>query len=81
MSLPLELDGCIRSNVPMKPYTVIFVPQCEHARMRGAQVIVTATGPAAALDYARRWIRLARLVPAGVAGYENGTPQEGGEAA
>jgi len=56
-------DGCVIANVPVKPYRVTFEPECEHTKLRSAEITVLAESASHALSYARTTLRLPRMTP------------------
>ena len=54
-------DGCVIPNIPVKPYRVTFVPECEHTKIRAAEIVVLAESADNALHYARNTLRLPRM--------------------
>jgi hypothetical protein len=64
--LPTHPDGCIVANIRVKHFLVYFAPKCEHTKLRGAYIGLDAETANDALDFARKWIRLAQLTPVSV---------------
>jgi hypothetical protein len=66
MTLPTYGDGCIIPNIRLRHFLVYFAPKCEHAKLRGAHIGLDAETANDAIEYARKWIRLAQLTPVSV---------------
>jgi hypothetical protein len=54
-------DGCVIANIPVKPYRVMFEPECEHTKIRAAEIVILAESADSALHYARNTLRLPRM--------------------
>lgn len=65
MSPPTHRDGCIVSNIPVRPYKVTYEPDCPHVKIRHAEITIRAASAGEALAYCRRHIRLSRAAPVG----------------
>ena len=52
MSLPLYPDGCIIPNIRTYPYLLIWQPDCEHGKIRGAAIGIYAIDDADARAWA-----------------------------
>jgi hypothetical protein len=65
-------DGCVRPNIPVREYRVVLGPDCEHVRVRRAEVIVMASSPENARRLAEGWplpgTRIVSVGPAGTGG-------------
>lgn len=64
---PTHRDGCLVSNITVRPYTVTYEPDCPHTKIRHAEITIRAASSREALAYARQHIRLARASASSVA--------------
>lgn len=49
-------DGCVNPNIATRPYAISFAPKCEHAKVRGAIIVIEAEDQDAALIFAQKWL-------------------------
>lgn len=49
-------DGCVNPNINTRPYAISFGPKCEHAKVRGAVIVIEAEDQDAALIFAHKWL-------------------------
>lgn len=49
-------DGCVVPNIRTRPYAISFSPKCEHAKVRGAVIVIEAESQDAALIFASKWL-------------------------
>lgn len=54
-------DGCIVSNIAWQEFAVMFEPNCPHAKLQGATIIVQAESAESALAYGKKWINLPQM--------------------
>lgn len=51
-------DGCVRANVRVQTYMVVYRPRCDHTKVRGAIVMVDAESESSARWYAETILRI-----------------------
>jgi hypothetical protein len=51
-------DGCVRGNIRVQDYMVLFEPDCPHTKMRGAMMVISAESETSARHYAETFIKL-----------------------
>jgi hypothetical protein len=50
-------DGCVAPNIPTQDYRLTFTAKCEHGKVRGAQIVISAPSEADALQFAATWLQ------------------------
>lgn len=58
--LRLHGDGCVAANTTTRVYTVILEPDCQHAKIMGAEVKVRAASAAGARRFAEQTLNIPR---------------------
>jgi hypothetical protein len=58
MSTLFHTDGCIIANVRTRPFRVILARDCEHTKIIGAAIDITAESAEDAISYVTRWLKL-----------------------
>jgi hypothetical protein len=51
-------DGCVKPNIPTRPYRVILAPKCEHTHILGAAIDVRGTSAEEAKSYVEKWLNI-----------------------
>ena len=54
-------DGCVIANIRTQTFRVIFARKCEHTKIVGVAMDVTAESLESARNYAEKWINLPQM--------------------
>lgn len=50
-------DGCVIPNIPTQDYRLTFTAKCEHAKVRSAEIVLSAVDVDDAMEFALTWIQ------------------------
>ena len=50
-------DGCVAPNIRTRDYRLTFTATCEHGKVRGAEIVISAPSEVDALQFAATWLQ------------------------
>jgi hypothetical protein len=54
--LDLHTDGCIKGNIPARPFRIFFAAKCPHTKVLAAEIVIRAESEQDARSFAETWL-------------------------